>query len=340
MASVAARDGAASALLEGFRNATMLCLLALIAFAGLAVISTRYRPLAREALACVFRRVTLRKCTTGFDKRVKAAVVGRMMRTHPEAARLLHRHLEALAWTFVLVFAGSGGYLGYGLYNFHRYGSCYGPVRRGFCVFDFSGRRSRYSGIAIPYRGRPVVPGDGGGPALGPPEAPVTVIEFGCYTCPYTRESASAVEEVVARHRNSVRFVYRHFPLDAVESATCEVEPGPHAGATRAAIAAGCARAQERFWEYHRQLLSRPEAVATCDALVRLASELGMDDARFARCLTEPAMENAVHREFDDGVKAGLYGTPTFYVNGERLVAPSDDELEDAVRHALEQVHK
>jgi hypothetical protein len=86
----------------------MLCLLALIAFAGLAVVSARYRPLTREALACVFRRVTLRRCTTGFDKRVKAAVVGRVMRTHPEAARLLHRHLEALAWTFVLVFAGSG----------------------------------------------------------------------------------------------------------------------------------------------------------------------------------------------------------------------------------------
>ena len=271
---------------------------------------------------------------------MKAALVGRVMRTHPAAARLLHRHLEALAWTFVVAFAGSGSYLGYGLYNFHHYGSCYGPVRRGFCVFDPSGRQSRYSGIATRHRGRAVVPGDGGGAALGPPEAPVTVIEFGCYTCPYTRESASAIDELLIRHRDSVRFVYRHFPLDAAESGTCEVEPGPHAGATRSAIAARCARAQERFWEYHRQLLSRPELVATCDALVRLATELGMDEARFARCLTEPAMEEAVQRDFDDGVRAGLYGTPTLYVNGERLVAPSADELEDAVRHALEQADK
>jgi hypothetical protein len=136
----------------------VLCLLALIVFAGLAAVSARYRPLAREALACVFRRVTLRKCTTGFDRRVKAALVGRVMPTHPEAARLLHRHLEVIAWAFVLVFSGSGSYLGYGLYNFHHYGSCYGPVRRGFCVFDPSGRRSRYSGIATRHRGRPPFP--------------------------------------------------------------------------------------------------------------------------------------------------------------------------------------
>jgi protein-disulfide isomerase len=314
----------------------MLCLLALIVLAGLALVSARYRPLAREALACVFRRVTLRRCTTGFDKRLKGALVGRVMRTHPQVARLLHRHLEALAWTFVLALAGSGTYLAYGLFNFYHYGSCYGPVRRGFCVFDPSGRRSRYSGIATRFHGRPIIPGDGAGPALGPPEAPVTVIEFGCYTCPYTRQRASTVEALLARHGGSVRFVYRHFPLDAAEGTACEAEPGPHAGATGAAVAANCARAQGRFWEYHRHLLSHPEAVATCDGLVRLASELGMDDARFRRCLAEPAMQDAVQRDFEDGVKAGLYGTPTFYVNGARLVAPSDEELEDAVRHALE----
>jgi len=321
----------------------MLCLLALTVLAGLAVFSARYRPLVREALACVFRRVTLRKCTTGFDKRVKATLVGRVMRTHPEVARLLHRHLEALAWAFVLVLVGSTSYLGYGLNNYYHYGSCYGPVRRGFCVFDPSGRRSRYSGIVTRHRGRTIIPGDGGGPSLGPADAPVTLIEFGCYTCPYTRQSASGVDKLLARHGDSVRFVYRHFPLDAAEtaSAACEAEPGgPHAGAARAAIAAGCARAQDRFWEYHRLLLWRPDALATCDGLVRLASELGMESTRFARCLGEAATQDEVQHDFEDGVKAGIYGTPTFYVNGVRLVAPSGEELEDAVRHALEQVHR
>ena len=166
------------------------------------------------------------------------------------------------------------------------------------------------------------------------------MIEFGCYTCPYTRESVRTVDAILARHRDSIRFVYRHFPLDGGESATCEGDAGSHAGGTRTAVAAGCARAQDRFWDYHRQLLSRQEALATCDALVRLASELGMDEARFARCLADAAMQDAVQRDFEDGVKAGLYGTPTFYVNGARLVAPSEEELEAAVRYALGRVHE
>jgi predicted DsbA family dithiol-disulfide isomerase len=91
---------------------------------------------------------------------------------------------------------------------------------------------------------------------------------------------------------------------------------------------------------YRRQFLSRPWVLTTCDGLGQLAREVGVDDARFARCLDEPAMRDAVERDFEDGVKAGLYGTPTFYVNGAKLVAPSGEELEEAVRHALEQVHR
>jgi protein-disulfide isomerase len=319
----------------------VLCLIALIVLAGLGVASARYRPLVREAFDCVFRRITLRKCTSGFDQRVNAALTGRVMRTHPGAARLLHRHLEAIAWVFVFVLVGSTGYVAYGLSNYYRYGSCYGPVQRGFCIFDPTGRRSQYSGIVTEYRGRATVPGDGGAPALGAADAPVTVIEFGSYTCPYTRRAAAAVDELLARHGEAVRFVYRQFPLDAPEAAgpTCVEETGEaHAGSTLAAIAAGCARAQSRFWEYHRLLLSRPEALATCGGLVGLAREVGLDEDRFTRCLAEKSMWEQVHRDFEDGVRAGLYGTPTFYVNGAPLVAPSADELEDAVRRARERV--
>ena len=314
----------------------MLCLIALIVCTGLAIGSARYRPLAREALACVFRRVTLRKCTTGFDRRVNAALTGRVMRTHPHAARFLHRHLEGMAWVFVFVLVGSTGYLTYGLTNYFHYGSCYGPVRRGFCIFDPTGRRSQYSGILTDYHGPPIIPGSDGAPAVGAPDAPVTVIEFGSYTCPYTRRSAAVVSELLTHHA-AVRFVYRQFPLDAVEtaSATCaEDSTGPHAGATRAAMAAACAQAEGRFWEYHRLLLSRPEALETCGGLLQLAGEAGIDQDRFTRCLAEPATLEQVRRDFEDGVRAGMYGTPTFYVNGVTLVAPSAEELDAAVQHA------
>lgn len=315
----------------------MLCLLALIACTGLAIGSARYRPLAREALGCVFRRVTLRKCSTGFDRRVNAALTGRVMRNHPGAARFLHHHLESMAWVFVCVLLASTGYLTYGLTNFYRYGSCYGPVHRGFCIFDPTGRRSQYSGILTRYRGPTVIPGAGDGPAIGEPDAAVTVIEFGSYTCPYTRASAAAVDALVERHPEAVRVVYRQFPLDAMEatSATCaEATAGRHAGATRAAMAAACAQAAGRFWEYHRLLLSRPEALENCGGLVQLAREAGIDMDRFTACLAQPATLEHVRRDFEDGVSAGTYGTPTFYVNGTTLVAPSAEELEAAVQHA------
>jgi protein-disulfide isomerase len=333
----------------------VLCFLGLLALAILALFSARYRPLAREALDCVFRRVTLRKCTTGLDKRLKAMVTGRLVASHPGAARFLHRHLEALAWLFVVLVVGSTANLGYGFYNYYRYGNCNGPTGTGFCVFDPSGKHRRYSGIVTGHRGETVRPGDGGNPALGPASARLTVIEFGSYTCPYTRASVPLVREIVRQHAGQVRLVFRHFPLDGLDTLRAGVAngcensssgtlrrpgapagaPDDHAGATRAAIAADCAGAQGRFWEYHQRLAASPDAIVTCAGLIELARGLGVDEAAFARCLEDPAMREHVRRDFEDGVKAGMYGTPTFFIDGSPVVAPSPEELGEAVDRAL-----
>jgi len=325
----------------------MLCLLALLVFATLALFSARYRPLAREAVACVFRRLTLRKCTTALDQRVKAMLTGRLMLSHPAAARFVHRHLEAMAWGFVLVGIVATGYLGYGFYNFHRYGNCNGPTGKGFCIFDPTGTHGRYSGIVTGQRGEMLAPGENGDPALGPENARVTIIEFGSYSCPYTRATEPTTRELVRRYGDEIRFVFRHFPLDAVPAprkeagATCE-EPSfegvsaEHAGATQAAIAAGCAAAQGRFWEYHALVSVRPDAIASCAGLTGLGTQVGLDEASFTRCLEDPAMRSQVQRDFEDGVKAGIFGTPTFFINGSVLVAPSAEALFAAVDEALE----
>jgi protein-disulfide isomerase len=306
----------------------VLCFLGLLVLAILALFSARYRPLAREALDCVFRRVTLRKCTTGLDKRLKAMVTGRLVASHPGAARFLHRHLEALAWLFVALVVGSTANLGYGFYNYYRYGNRNGPTGTGFCVFDPSGKHSRYSGVVTGHRGETVKPGDGGNPALGPAGARLTVIEFGSYTCPYTRASEPVVREIVRQHADQVRLVFRHFPLDGLDTfragvaVRCENSsgetprhpaapagvPDDHAAATRAAIAADCAGAQGRFWEYHQRLAANPDAIVTCAGLIELARGLGVDEAAFARCLGDPAMREHVRRDFEDGVKAGPTG--------------------------------
>jgi len=325
----------------------MVCLLTLLVVAVLATFSARYRPLAREAFGCVLRRMTLRKCTTGLDDRVRAAITGRVMRTHPDLARFLHRHLEALAWTFVLLSVASTAHLAYGFYNFAHYGTCSGPVRRGFCVFDPTGARSRYSGIRTGHHEPAIAPGDGDAPSLGAPDARVVVIEFGCYTCAYTRAMQTVVDELATRAADRVRVVYRHFPLDGLAVSAgvpCESpsndwwpwrEEAPaaaHPGATEAAVAAACARVQGRFWAFHHLLMTRG-----CSELGEIAVEAGLDVAAFAHCRADPGSLDVVRRDFEDGVRADLYGTPTFFVNGRMLVAPSAQALEDAVRAAQEE---
>jgi len=196
----------------------MVCILGFVVLAVLALFSARYRRLAREALDCVFRRLTLRKCTTGLDQRLKAIVTGRLVASHPGTARFLHRHLEVLAWLFVVLVMGSTVSVGYSFYNFYRYGHCSGPTGTGFCVLDQSGERRRYSSIVTGHRGETVTPGDGGNPSLGPAGAWVTIIEFGSYTCPYTRASEPMARDIVRRHPREVRLVFRHFPLDGLET--------------------------------------------------------------------------------------------------------------------------
>jgi len=327
----------------------LICLLGLLVLAVLALFSARYRPLAGEAFDCVFRRITLRKCTTGLDQRLKAMVTGRLAASHPGAARFLHRHLEALAWIFVALLVASSANLAYSFYNFYRYGNCNGPTGTGFCVFDPSGKRSRYSGIVTGHHGEIVPPGEGGKPALGTPDARVTILEFGSYTCPYSRADEPVVREIVRRYPGEVRLVFRHFPLDGLavlhadvairceessREAQLETARG-HAGATRAAVAAECAGAQGQFWEYHERLSANPDAIASCGSLIEVARSVGMDEAAFGRCLEDPLMRENVRRDFEDGVKAGIYGTPTFFIGGSSLVAPSTDELAEAVERAL-----
>ena len=191
----------------------MLCFLGLLVLAILAVFSARYRPLAREAVACVFRRVTLRKCTTGLDQRLKAMLTGRLVTSHPAVARFLHRHLESLAWVFVILVVAATANLGIAFYNFYRYGNCNGPTGEGFCVFDPSGRHSRYSGVVTDYRGEIVKPGDGGNPSLGPVGARVSIIEFGSYTCPYTRASEPLLRALLAASRGRGSFGVPALPI-------------------------------------------------------------------------------------------------------------------------------
>ena len=140
----------------------------------------------------------------------------------------------------------------------------------------------------------------------GPAEAPVTLVEFGDYQCPYCGQAHPIVKAVQAKFGNRLRFVFRNFPLAEIH---------PHAAA--AAQAAEAAGAQGKFWPMHDRLFEHQNALGNAD-LVAHAAEVGLDVARFARELSEGVHEVRVREDFMSGVRSGVNGTPTFFINGVR----------------------
>jgi protein-disulfide isomerase len=140
----------------------------------------------------------------------------------------------------------------------------------------------------------------------GPDAAPVTLVEYGDYECPHCGRAYPIVKEVQARLGDRLRFVFRNFPL---------TQSHPHA--QHAAEAAEAAAAQGRFWEMHDRLYERQAALDDRD-LERYAAELGLDAARLAAELAAHTHAPRVREDFMSGVRSGVNGTPTFFINGVR----------------------
>jgi protein-disulfide isomerase len=144
-------------------------------------------------------------------------------------------------------------------------------------------------------------------PATGPERAPVTIVEFSDYQCPYCQRSEAAVQEVLAKYSGKVKLVHRDFPLDG------------HPRAVPAARAAYCAGEQGKFWEFHRDVLLKPGDL-TDEDLKRRAGELGLDAAAFATCAASDKHDATIREAAAQGASLGVTGTPTFFINGRMLV--------------------
>jgi protein-disulfide isomerase len=157
----------------------------------------------------------------------------------------------------------------------------------------------------------------------GPEDAPVTLVEYGDYECPHCGRAYPIVRQVQKAMGSDLRFVFRYFPLREIH---------PHA--ERAAEAAEAAGAQGKFWPIHDLLFTHQDALED-DDLLAYASTLGLDADRFAAELESGVHADRVRRDFRSGVRSGVNGTPTFFINGIRYDAPWDlSPLLAAVRMA------
>lgn len=112
----------------------MICFVALIVFGVLGLFSATHREFAREAFDCVFRKMTLRKCNTGFDEKMKMKIVGKVMKRSPKASKLVFNHFELISWAFTILMIVSLAYSAFAVYNLAVYGTC-DPQDPEHCVF-------------------------------------------------------------------------------------------------------------------------------------------------------------------------------------------------------------
>jgi len=146
-----------------------------------------------------------------------------------------------------------------------------------------------------------------GFPTRGPKQAPVTIVEFSDFHCPYCRAVQPTLTQVLQKYPGKVRLVYRHLPLD-----------GLHPHARRVAEASFCADQQQKFWAFHDQVYAAGSDGSDA-ALNRLAAASGLDMGRFDACMAGGQARASVQKDVEEGSAHGLTGTPGFFVNGRPL---------------------
>ena len=155
-------------------------------------------------------------------------------------------------------------------------------------------------------------------PALGPEDAPVVIIEFGDYECPFCKRWRQTVFDPMMRdYGDKIRLVYRDFPLTSI-----------HPQAVPAAIAANCAGEQGKYWEFH-DLLFLGELPLGQEAYLEYARRLNLDMEAFQTCIKDEdgRQEAEIRKDFQDGLRLGVQGTPTFFINGVPVVGAQPYEV-------------
>lgn len=161
-------------------------------------------------------------------------------------------------------------------------------------------------------------------PYTGSADAHVVVVEFSDFQCPYCEQAFPVVRELINHYGDRIKFEYRNFPI--AES---------HPNAEKAAEAGLCAHAQGKFWEMHDKMFINQSDLSVL-ALKNYAKEINIDTTQFNTCLDQGTMESRVRKDFQDGLLAGVDGTPTFFINGYKFPGvPTLSDMEGTIDQLL-----
>ena len=160
-------------------------------------------------------------------------------------------------------------------------------------------------------------------PARGPADAPVEIVEFSDFDCPYCQRATETIEQLLEEFAGQIRFVYKDYPLPT------------HPDAFKAAEAGNCAHEQDRFWELHDTMFANQGALSV-EELHAYAENLGLDTDAFAECLDSGRHTATVERDMAIGDGYGVSSTPTLFLNGRAVLGAAPyDTFAEIVREEI-----
>ncbi|MBW3019184.1 DsbA family protein [Candidatus Woesearchaeota archaeon] len=288
----------------------VLCLIALPIFALLGVFSIKYRKLAKDSLNCLFKTVTLRRCESGLDDRIKAGITGKLLKFSPKAAGLFYRHYKLISFLILALFIWSAVEGGIGVVNYVKYGNCNGPDSSGFCILDPTGHYSGVSEVGSFLKPEQTVcpQPEADDPTFGNEYADLTIIEFGCYVCTYTKDAEPVVKEILKEYDGKVNLQFKSVVIP------------DHLNSYTAALAANCFQEQEKYPEFHDAVFELEKV--TPNALTSLAESKGLNMTQYDECMDHEKYKEEVEADTRAGINAGIEGTPTFFIGTQKIVGP------------------
>ncbi|HUD44757.1 MAG TPA: thioredoxin domain-containing protein [Patescibacteria group bacterium] len=296
----------------------MFCFLALIVFAIMGIFSASNRELAKEALACVFTRVTFRPCRTNFKDKTKAMLLGKLVTRSAVVAKFVNKNFELLSWAFFILSVVSTIWVAKGVYDYYLYGNCNGLNSSGFCVFDPKGLNSSVSSLNEKCYVKPPTEANvtlknsnfSSFPVKNP-QAKKKIIFIGCYLCDYTRAAYPQIKQLLKQNPD-VSFTFAHFPVKAGSSYLsnydyCTYKEDP-----------------KKFWNFNDLLFSSSKADLYDNPSYadKEAVKAGYNLDQLHACINSAATKTAVEAQQNEIIKTGIYGTPTIFIDGTPYIGP------------------
>lgn len=306
----------------------MICFLALIIFGILGIFSASHRQIAREAFDCVFRRITLRKCTTGLDVKLKSGITGKFLEKNRKFGQFIYRYFEVISWLFTILLVGSLVWTAYSGYNYYQYGNCNGPSaeeQQSLCLFDITGTNAQITSCqdqelkSQNANKEPTL--DNADLSLFPAyqgkNPKDQIVYVGCYACPNTKTVNPTISKIVVDNKETIELIFIHLPLHKEYEYLLKIE--------------NCLYAENKvaYWQFHDALMQMPkEEIEDKGKVLNLLNKIKNIDAKvIISCSETQEAEQFFQKQMAELKKMNLEGTPTIFVNSQAFIGPKPERV-------------